>query len=172
MTLEMSDVEKWLADNPDLGVDGQAIQTVPPSAGGRNPQGKANNKRLARFGGVKSGSGKESEADFATWFEDMLRLHGWKYTHFRPGMTSRTYTNKAGETKNVWVTAVSGEIIEDYFRWHEEKRLFALDELKSEKGELSAAQKEVIASHRMAGIPVNIWRPADRPTIERILRGE
>lgn len=119
--------------------------------------------KLINNSDMTEGAWRESEAEFATTVEEYLHLKGYKYAHFRPGMTSRTYTNKVGKTKNVWVTPVSGdgEGFEDYFVWHEDKRLYFLLEIKSDSGKLSAKQKQVIESHQKAGLIVYVVRPRD-----------
>jgi hypothetical protein len=52
--------------------------------------------------------------------------------------------------------------------WHPEKGLF-FAELKSEKGRLSAEQKERIAGLRMAGQRAYVWRPSDWQHVQDVI---
>ncbi len=38
----------------------------------------------------------------------LLPLLGWAYTHSRPARTARTYINKKGEERTLWVTPIQG----------------------------------------------------------------
>ncbi len=114
---------------------------------------------------------KESEDDFASWFEDFLHAKGYKYAHFRPARVMRN-------GKEIYETPVSGDAagLEDYFVWHEEYKpkfdyghCFFWAELKSEKGKLSEKQAAIIESHQKAGLRVFVFRPSDRFLIERLL---
>lgn len=108
----------------------------------------------------------ESEAEFATWFEDILHRFGYKFAHFRPARVMR-------HGKEIYETPVSGDAagLEDYFIWHEIKRVHFWAELKSATGELSDKQQAIIASHKAAGIIVFVFRPSDRDVIENIAKG-
>src|SRR3972149_2401829 len=85
---------------------------------------------------------QEAERDFASWFEDFLHLKGYKFAHFRPARVMRN-------GKETYETPVSGDAtgLEDYFIWHEDKRVYLWAELKSETGKLSEKQKAIIDSH-------------------------
>lgn len=113
---------------------------------------------------LSNSSTSETEKDFATWLEDMLHLKGYKYAHFRPARVMR-------HGKEIYETPVSGDAagLEDYFAWHEIKKVSFWAEIKSETGELSEKQRVIIASHRMAGLTVYVWFPSDRETIMEIL---
>ena len=51
----------------------------------------------------------EKEADLASWFEDFLTIHGYKWFHIRSGRVLR-------DGKEIYETPTSGETgIEDYF---------------------------------------------------------
>lgn len=55
----------------------------------------------------------------------------------------------------------------DLTLWRE-RVVFA--ELKTETGKLTRAQEDVVEQLQMAGAEVYVWRPSDRPEVERILR--
>ena len=46
-----------------------------------------------------------------------------------------------------------------------------LVELKTDRGRLSPAQREVIGSLQDAGVDVRVWRPSDWPEIESHVEG-
>lgn len=46
---------------------------------------------------------------------------------------------------------------------------FLMAELKTARGNLTAAQQQVIADLREAGIEVHVWRPQDWETIQNVL---
>jgi len=133
---------------------------------------RGGNQLSGNSGVLKTRTGNnETEADFASWFEDVLRVHGYKFAHFRPARVMRN-------GKETYETPVSGNAkgLPDYYVWHPERRphlgfresAFWV-ELKSEKGKLSEAQIECIKSLRASGAQVFIWRPDDRADIETLL---
>lgn len=94
---------------------------------------------------------KETEADFATWFEDWLNLRGHLFYH-----TFDSRHSAAGFPDYAIVTrGVTGRLV------------FA--ELKAEDGKVSAAQLRWIAALINAGEGVYTFRPSDRDQIMRIL---
>lgn len=103
----------------------------------------------------------ESEEDFQSWVIDLAHTMGWLVAHFR-----------AARTKTGWRTAVSadGEGFPDLLLTRGAVTIFA--ETKSETGRLSPQQRVWLQT--LAENPRNrcfVWRPADRPQIEEILRG-
>lgn len=116
---------------------------------------------------------KMSEQELQDSIIELAPRLGWMVAHFRPGMTSRTYTNKKGKTKNVWVTPVGadGSGFPDLVLSKPGRLIFA--ECKSDTGILSAEQ--IKWGNSLAG-PVQwdyyIWRPADWQSglIERMLK--
>jgi len=137
---------------------------------GGDKQSLATPRRRAKKPGDSPAA--ESEADFASWLEDFLHVHGYKFAHFRPARVMRN-------GKETYETPVSGNAkgLPDYYVWHPERRphlgfresAFWV-ELKSATGKLSEAQIECIKSLRASGAQVFIWRPDDRDEIERLLR--
>ena len=112
----------------------------------------------------------ESEADFSTWVEDLLARFGFTVAHFHAGMTSRTYTNKKGETRSVWVTPVScdGKGFYDYVAVKVPR--FLLIELKSEDGTVTPEQQHWLdMGAQIEVVETYLWRPSDRPEIEQII---
>ena len=95
----------------------------------------------------------ESEADFATWFEDWLKLKGWLWTHFQTSWHRGRFR-----------TAISGDPgFPDYVCVKDGRCLFV--ELKGDSGQLTAGQKEWIAELRQAREVVYVFRPSDRDEI-------
>lgn len=164
MNLTESELQEMLK-NPDVKVDKMHSQVV------REEKAKLalplipEREIEKHYSPVEQGKAqKESEGDFATWFEDFLHRLGYKFMHVRPARVIR-------DGKEVYETPFSGDGKgwEDYFVWHEDKRFYFLAELKSDTGSLSEAQKAIIESHQKAGLPVFVWRPRDRTEIERLL---
>jgi len=100
---------------------------------------------------------KITERDFSSQVEDLLRLYGWRWSHFRPA-----------RTKDGWVTALSGDKgFPDYVAVKEARVLFI--ELKSEKGQLSEEQWEWLYDLRDSMVEAYVWRPSDFDKIVGIL---
>lgn len=108
---------------------------------------------------------KETEADFATWFEDLLHRFNWTLAHFRPAKTEKG-----------WRTAVScdGAGFPDYICISpvtpDGTRRLLVVELKSATGKVSPEQQawlEMFAQVESA--EVYIWRPAYREEIEQTI---
>src|SRR3972149_6016351 len=166
MSMRDFDLEAYKKDHPELYLPvktrlNQLIQQVSGSEADQAGRPVIRKNRIT-----------ESEADFASWFEDWLPVHGYKFAHFRPARVMRN-------GKETYETPVSGNAkgLPDYYVWHPERRphlgfrgsAFWV-ELKSEKGKLSEAQIECIKSLRASGAQVFIWRPDDRADIERLVR--
>lgn len=98
-------------------------------------------RRLAEEGG---------EAAFQRRVCDLLDRCGWSWYHTRDSRGSR-----AG-----WP---------DLAIWRD--GCFALRELKSEAGRLTAWQDATILSLRAAGVDAAVWRPAEWPEIEAWITG-
>ncbi len=106
---------------------------------------------------------KESEEDFATWFEDLLNIHHWRWTHFRPAWSTKGYRTPIKGYKG----------FPDYVAIRQGTCLFI--ELKSEQGKLSEDQKEWATElKRMSeislGVQYFLFRPSDRDFIETRLK--
>ena len=98
-----------------------------------------------------------SERDFSTQVEDLLKLYGWRYTHFRPA-----------RTKHGWVTAITGDPgFPDYLALKD--KIMLVFELKSEKGKVSEDQQAWHDDFKKAGITVLVFRPSDFDSIARLL---
>ena len=94
---------------------------------------------------------KMSESAFQAQIEHLLRLYGWKYTHFRPAQIRGRY-----------MTAISGDAgFPDLVATNAVDILFI--ELKSAIGRLSAGQKAWRNHLESAGAEYYLWRPADLP---------
>lgn len=103
----------------------------------------------------------ESEKDFASWFEDALRLYGWRFHHCETSWSRGRFR-----------TAISGNPGFPDYVCARGIQLF-LAELKSRTGNLSAEQRSwhsVLAASR--AIKVYIWRPYDRDQILELLKGD
>ena len=107
-----------------------------------------------------------SEKDWQVTVIEYAHLKGWKVAHFRAAMTGRTYTNKKGEVKNVWVTPVQadGKGFFDLVLVRPPKILFV--ELKSTEGIINIDQQDWcrqigLCQKRNRHISWDIWRPDD-----------
>ena len=100
-----------------------------------------------------------SESAFQAQLEHLLRLHGWKYTHFRPAQVrGRWMTPLVGDAGFPDLVATDGETV-----------MFI--EVKSAIGRLSPGQKAWINFLQSAGMEVHVWRPVDLPAaVRRISR--
>lgn len=95
----------------------------------------------------------ETEAQFASWFEDLLDLKGWRWAHFRPA-----------QTKHGWRTAVSGyQGFPDYCCVKGSRVVFV--ELKAEGGKTTPEQLDWLHAFRDAGVEAYIYRPRAREDI-------
>lgn len=100
---------------------------------------------------------RESEADFASWVEEMLQRFGYRVGHFRPA-----------ETKKGWRTAVScdGKGFPDYVAIKGERQIVA--EIKAQDGKPTAEQRDWLDSFNGVA-ETYLWRPADRDEIGQII---
>ncbi len=98
-----------------------------------------------------------SEKSFATQVEDLFKIYGWTWAHFRPAFTSKG-----------WRTAMSGtKGFPDYVaaRVKDGRRRILFIELKSEDGKPTAEQAEWL--ELLGGF---LFRPGDIDTIARLLK--
>jgi len=105
-----------------------------------------------------------TEKQFETQVEDLFKVFGWRWTHFRPAWSAKG-----------WRTPIKGHKgFVDYVAVRNGMCLFI--ELKSEKGKLTDDQKEwgrelkSIADHSL-GVMYFVWRPNQLDTeIVEVLR--
>jgi len=101
-----------------------------------------------------------TEAAFSLQVEDMLKLFGWRWCHFRPAWSAKGYRTPIKGYKG----------FPDYVAVRNGVCLFI--ELKSEKGILSDDQKEWLDMlSKVPGLGVFIWRPSDFDEMAAILGG-
>lgn len=99
----------------------------------------------------------ESEADFANWFEDALSLHGWRFHHCETSWSRGRFR-----------TAISGHPgFPDYVCVRGDVLFFV--EIKSKVGRLTQEQHDWNKGLTAAGAIIDVWRPADRDEIMRVL---
>ncbi len=106
---------------------------------------------------------KISEAEFTQQVLQLAKLRGYRTAHFRPAMLK---DSPEGEAR--WVTAVQGDGkgFPDLVLVRENVMFV---ELKVGKNPLTPEQNEWIASLRLTGVAVYVWRPEDWTLIERTL---
>ena len=103
------------------------------------------------------------ETDFASQVEDLFRIFGWRWTHFRPAWSSKGYRTPIKGHKG----------FVDYVAVRDGMCLFI--ELKSGKGKLTDEQAEwamelkTIADHSL-GVMYFEWKPTDWNRIVEILK--
>lgn len=155
------DLEEALARNPDLRLDAANFRKPGPVA--------KNNPALASLSPPK-----ESETDFQKWEIDKLQEAGWRVHAERPAATKKTYTNKAGETKDIYVTAIQGDPgFPDVIATHEKVNYCLVIENKSMTGALSPNQEKwALAFARLPGFKVLVLRPDERAEFLKIVEVE
>jgi hypothetical protein len=94
----------------------------------------------------------ESERDFQNVLEREMRLQGWNvYSIMRSDLAKATLAGYP-----------------DITAWRDDRLIFA--ELKTDKGRLSTAQEEVLASlENLPSAEVYVWRPRDFDQIRPII---
>lgn len=100
-----------------------------------------------------------SEAHFQQSVVQLAETCGWRVMHVRPSRV------RGGR----WATATSISGWVDLTLLGHDRAIFA--ELKSDRGRLTAEQKQVIALLRAAGLDARVWRPRDWKSIEATLTG-
>lgn len=91
---------------------------------------------------------RETEAGFQLWITELAKLTGWRVYH--------TLNSKGSEAG--WP---------DLSLWRPPR--FIVAEVKSATGVVTDAQWDCLDALAACGVETYIWRPADRPGIERIL---
>lgn len=102
-----------------------------------------------------------TEAALQAQVIELARLCGWRVMHVRRSL---------GKGQQ-WTTATSIAGWPDLTLWHESRRKLLFIELKSEIGELSDEQTDVLTSLARAGQAVQVWRPSDWEHIQATLTG-
>jgi hypothetical protein len=99
-----------------------------------------------------------SEASHQSAVIELAQRTGWRVAHFRPAMTTKG-----------WRTPVSGDGAgyPDLTLVRPPELLVV--ELKTEKGKLSAAQREWLQDLDMCGVEIHVWRPSAWRAIEERL---
>jgi hypothetical protein len=99
----------------------------------------------------------ETEATWQTWVLDEAHRLGWAVAHFRPAQTARGWRTPVEAEGAGWVdlTLVRDRVV------------FA--ELKSQRGRLTAAERDWRDRLEAAGAEVYLWRPSDRALITETL---
>lgn len=95
----------------------------------------------------------ESEASLQSWVIEYARAHGWRVAHFRPAQTAkgwRTPVEADGKGFPDLVLVRDGIVI--------------LAEVKSQTGPVRPEQRAWLEASG-----AYLWRPSDRPEIERVL---
>lgn len=110
-----------------------------------------------------------NETVFQQQVIELAHLYGWKVAHFRAAKTGRTYLNKKGEVKPVYVTPVQADGVgfPDLVLAKYGKVIFA--EVKSENGRLSPEQRGWLDILASSSCPTYCWRPSDWNEIEGVL---
>lgn len=98
-----------------------------------------------------------SESAFQAQLEHLLRIYGWKYTHFRPAQVrGRWMTPLVGDAGFPDIVATNGESI-------------IYVEIKSAVGRLSPGQKAWRNHLESAGAEYYLWRPSDLEEAKNII---
>lgn len=94
---------------------------------------------LAKTTDARQVQSAESEASFSNRICDLLTRLDYRWTHFRPARTGRTYIAENGEQKEVWTTPLSGDPgMPDIIAVRGRRLLFI--ELKGTNGNLTAEE--------------------------------
>ena len=103
-----------------------------------------------------------SESDFQGWVIDVAHLYGWRVMHSRP----------ARRADGSWRTAIAGDVgFPDCVFAHPIRGLFLVAELKSQKGRVTLEQGVWLEALQVAGVRAEVWRPASRDYILKLLSG-
>jgi len=107
--------------------------------------------------------GRGSEDAFLRQVVGLAARTGWLTFHVRAARTSRGWRSPVSG---------SGKGFPDLVLVHPQRGRTLFVELKSRTGRLRAEQTVWLAALRIAGQDVRVWRPADWPQIEALLKGE
>ncbi len=100
-----------------------------------------------------------TEAEFQAAVIQLAETCGYQVMHVRRSVVRQ----------GRWATATSISGWPDLTLLGHDRAIFA--ELKSERGRLTAEQKQVIALLRAAGLDARVWRPRDWKSIVETLTG-
>jgi len=169
MTTRFDDQElaELLRRNPDLGIEGEHLTKKAEKTEILDTHTPAD---LNTYFGKGDG---ETEKELQAWSIDKLRENGWKVAHFRPAMTGRTYTNKAGQTKNVWVTAVQGDGagFPDNIAVNPDFDYCLVCEVKATNGKLTPDQEKwLMAFSRLPGFRAIVLRPENKDEFLKLIK--
>lgn len=104
-----------------------------------------------------------TEAAFQEQVVDLLRLHGWQHLHVR-----RSVGRRGG--KQAWQTTTNINGWPDILGWHPVHGFVAL-ELKSQRGNPTREQLDVLHGLAAAGARTMVARPSDIDAVVALLRG-
>lgn len=104
---------------------------------------------------------KESEAGFQWWVIEYAVLNGWDWGHIGVGRVG---------PEDRYVTPVDGPLGVGHADLLLARERVVYAECKSEGGRLKKAQVQWLRTMRRAGAEVYVWKPSDRPEVERVLR--
>lgn len=99
-----------------------------------------------------------TEAQWQQQVIDLAHALQWKHLHVRRSI---------GKGRK-WTTATNVSGWPDLYLWHD-RHGFAALELKSETGEATPEQLDVLAQLERAGARVMVARPSDLPAVQRLL---
>ena len=100
-----------------------------------------------------------TEAEFQTQVTDLASLLGWRWMHVR----------RSKVRNERWATATSVPGWPDLFLWHPTQQRVAAVELKSQAGNVTKLQRELLDELEAAGLEVYVWRPSDFDALHRVL---
>jgi hypothetical protein len=167
--INQEDLDNWKRRNPDFEKVNSSTLVAMESLQRLDRVKDVKVSTLATVSALKT-----SEDDWQQTVIDYAHLRKWKVAHFRAARTSRTYINKKGERKNVWVTAVQadGSGFPDLVLCRPPRIIFV--ELKSDNGELSKAQEEWLQeiANCMGDkgyLGWDVWRPRDWESVQKVL---
>lgn len=109
-----------------------------------------------------------TEAQFQEGVIAFARLCGWRVFHVSDSRRE-VVDRRRGVSRMVGDELAKGW--PDLVLVHP-KRGLLVRELKSDRGRLTPEQKEWLAALAAVGVDVDVWRPRDLPTIERLLGGK
>lgn len=102
-----------------------------------------------------------TEAQWQEQVQQLARVLGWRTMHVRRSIGKG----------NKWTTATSVKGWPDLTLWSERQQRLVFAELKTESGDVTPEQVEVLASLRAAGQEAYVWRPSDLGRVRDVLSG-